>query len=83
MAISKGLKPSSLSIEHTKADSEKYQTIEQVYVTIGVEGNIKQLTALMQEIGSKGFLKVVYLNTSEIGQTYKHNLKIEIIMLKG
>lgn len=86
MSLIHGLKPSSLTIEYPDKKSKdyiEYQTIQQVYVTIGVEGSMEQLIALMNDIGSKNFLKIHELNTYGTNGVYKHTLKIELVMLKG
>ncbi len=83
MIIKHGLKPASLTIEPFDKDSIVYSTITQVYVTLGVDGSLEQLVALMTDIGSKPFLKIHNLDTTQKGEEYNHTLKIELIMLKG
>ena len=86
MALAHGLKPSSLNIEYPDKDSEdyvEYRTIQPVYVTLGVDGSMKQLIALLDDIGNKGFLKIHELSTNGTNGVYKHTIKIELVMLKG
>ena len=83
MVIKHGLKPSSLTIEPGEKDSKVYSTITQVYITLGVDGSFNQLLGLLSDIGSKQFLKIHNLDTTQNGDLYNHTLKIEVIMLKG
>ncbi|KAF0092359.1 MAG: hypothetical protein FD141_543 [Fusobacteria bacterium] len=86
MALSHGLKPTSLVIENPKdinKDAKEYNTIKEVYVTLEVSGSMDQLFSLMKEIDGKGFLKVEYLDSVNNNETYNHNIKVSILMLKG
>ena len=86
MALEHGLKPSSLNIEYPDKENKdyvEYKTIQPVYVTLGIDGSMKQLIALMNDIGNKGFLKIHELSTNGTNGIYQHTLKIELVMLKG
>jgi hypothetical protein len=42
-----------------------------------------QLFSLMKEIDGQGFLKIEYLDSVNNNETYNHNIKVSILMLKG
>lgn len=82
MAIKHGLKPFALGIEYP-ADAKNLENIKEVYVSLDVSGSMEQLLAFMRDVESKGFMKVQYVDTVRNDKVYDHNIKIEIIMLKG